>query len=620
MASTGIADLPDEFICAIATQLRRRSAYSCTPKGDMLSFQLVKKRFHDLGARVFYANIALTNLSIKKFPEIFNAARYGTLNRFQINLKYNFFVRKVTPEEKRKAQAKHVLRLVKATHILLLIPLIRQMTGLISMSLIVEDLEFCNLYPSALVALLDSLPETCIHLELDPGRGYNYRKRFASLDSDSEEWTDIDSDDDPHDDSDDSPEAHRHPSVSETAMSIDTNPDEARSASDSHGTSEIDRHSDPTTDKPQNESTHGADTGSLNEDSDVSKCGETDSPLSPVPFRADDSESHQCDKDEGNPSDDNSDYFHKIVTDDSEDFQMEMDIHPCDTIRRLLPRMRNLRVRLSSMCPDIIGKTENGVCKPVTGISSLQSLVVNCSDSLNKRTWVGMIPALERFIVENTPGLTNSNIYVIATDGGYSCEALIQICVDMMKRETLAYPVLKICDRPFESVQHWVIRLHGDTDYFSMLDFDRGSTWALEWLSEMNMESIPEFISNMDHMSIEPITERYVWKETSTGTRLPATIFDAEVRGLRSIATGCVAEDPFDSSTWMGLGEWLAKDNEPGTRILAEEGKIKKALLVPQKICGEKHSDLGYAGSSVVRNEERLRRVDAYYGLLGHLE
>lgn len=52
--------------------------------------------------------------------------------------------------------------------------------------------------------------------------------------------------------------------------------------------------------------------------------------------------------------------------------------HLCDSIRMLLPRIRHLRLRLGSLCPDFFSHTANGTRSPITALR-LESMLVNLS-------------------------------------------------------------------------------------------------------------------------------------------------------------------------------------------------------------------------------------------------
>jgi hypothetical protein len=72
MAST-LSNLPDDLVIAIATELKRVGGSTA----DLLSFTLVNKRCRRLGLPIFYGNITLTNATLVRFVNSFNADAYG---------------------------------------------------------------------------------------------------------------------------------------------------------------------------------------------------------------------------------------------------------------------------------------------------------------------------------------------------------------------------------------------------------------------------------------------------------------------------------------------------------------------------------------------------------------
>ena len=73
MAHSAPFNLPDDLVILIATELKREGGTTT----DLLNFTLVSKRWQHLGLPIFYGNITLTNTTLVRFVDSFNAGTYG---------------------------------------------------------------------------------------------------------------------------------------------------------------------------------------------------------------------------------------------------------------------------------------------------------------------------------------------------------------------------------------------------------------------------------------------------------------------------------------------------------------------------------------------------------------
>ncbi|KAF2874776.1 hypothetical protein BDV95DRAFT_603569 [Massariosphaeria phaeospora] len=179
MASVELSALPNDIIIAIATQLRRQHSSNV----DFLAFILVNKQWHQLGLRVFYGNIALTDSTLAPFTESFNVLAYGKCVR-SLTLK----IEATDDETPRQCAAKAEPTLL-SKGLTQLTPLISNFKNLASFSLCAQGLSrnpvLADRQPESvprknIVALLKALPETCTNLELDT-RGYDHREEYEQV-------------------------------------------------------------------------------------------------------------------------------------------------------------------------------------------------------------------------------------------------------------------------------------------------------------------------------------------------------------------------------------------------------------------------------------------------------
>lgn len=176
-------NLPDDLVVAIATELKRVGGTLV----DLLNFTLISKRWQHLGLPIFYGNVALTNTTLIRFVDSFNAATYGKHVR---SLTARFEADSgVHPSTLAMFTGPHGPPIMSSDFsgfgvssgspypastptavdgmLERLVPMIHSLVDLRSFSLYVAPSAYRSIRRATLVALLKALPATCTNLELD---------------------------------------------------------------------------------------------------------------------------------------------------------------------------------------------------------------------------------------------------------------------------------------------------------------------------------------------------------------------------------------------------------------------------------------------------------------------
>ncbi|KAH7356063.1 hypothetical protein BKA66DRAFT_474169 [Pyrenochaeta sp. MPI-SDFR-AT-0127] len=459
--------LPDDIIIAVATQIKRQSPTNV----DLSSFILVCKRWHQLGLRLLYGNIALGNTDLKRFADSFDASKYGNEVR-SLTLRIEkdhgthpndltlFPASAIAPAQSipgfgfpgfPSANDPPSNEPSLPDRIASIVPLISQFDNLISFSFRLEESAWRSIPRATIVAYLQALPNSCQHLELDT-RGQDHR---------------------------------------------------------------------------------------------------------------------------------------------GEDEQ----VHICDNIRSILPRLQHARLRIGAMCCAMLGdgKADGALAEenpenrdgdenfePVS-LPNIKSLILNCglprglqmqqcgqqdyTSSAKHTSWPGglawpaITEALRSVIKANTGNIEKARIYsVLGTDNDFTIQTCqTEIRIDMVGQETWTFPSMRL-GRPFGGAGSYLLRLQDDT--------------------ELVMAELED---------IEEIAEGHIWRDVVGGARLPTEVLEAERNGLPTFATGCI-ERPLSSKTIEG---WM-KDNpgEPTSIGWRNEEMAGMKLMLAEKRTGDAYLDI----------------------------
>ncbi|KAF1842545.1 uncharacterized protein K460DRAFT_409948 [Cucurbitaria berberidis CBS 394.84] len=260
--------------------------------------------------------------------------------------------------------------------------------------------------------------------------------------------------------------------------------------------------------------------------------------------------------------------------------------HICDSIRRILPRMQNVRVRLGAMCSAIFERRQSpNVDTRSSGLSdmlptfepilspNLQSLVVNCGITacgellpqcgyedhlkwdISAEAWCAMISCLMDVVTQpHATNLRKTKILVLSPTWGKDSNLSLdtQLCTDMVNKVTWAFPCIP--EGRWSSVSGCFLVRSPD-----------GS------------EQVIKDIEDMDD-----IAEGHVWADVVGGARLPADALQAERRGFPSFATGCVERPVADL-----MDQWLeVYPGVPKSRTFRNEQKTGTKLVLAEKRTG----------------------------------
>jgi hypothetical protein len=198
--------------------------------------------------------------------------------------------------------------------------------------------------------------------------------------------------------------------------------------------------------------------------------------------------------------------------------------HLCDVLRAILPRLQNLRLRVSTMCPAILGHNFNpfeptkefSLFRPVAA-PNLETLVINCIPG----TIFGSQAHICNTFRESPYSSYSTNLPEART-------ALVDaLC---LAHENIGFPVAKHIKL--------IYALPGspgsnDASYASLNQCDilNNLTWALPFKNILGGGRLDSFLirtpEGQEFLSypwaIEAIAEGEIWAETMAGYRLPAS-------------------------------------------------------------------------------------------------
>ncbi|ORX93273.1 hypothetical protein BCR34DRAFT_594728 [Clohesyomyces aquaticus] len=221
------------------------------------------------------------------------------------------------------------------------------------------------------------------------------------------------------------------------------------------------------------------------------------------------------------------------------------EVHVCDTIRSLLPRLRNLRIRVGEMCGAIFGMiNENGDNFEPVSIPKVNSMVVNCGydgEEVEKCTmedwgsaWPLVTESLSRLIAQGS-GVASSGakVYAMMNTDEWLAPPKIGVFgvirVDMMAKTSWAFP-------------KW---------------FERTPATPTLGPSLFHAIRVPGYdFWAEDYDTIEAIAEGQLWRDVRGGGRLPVEVLQAERNNLPSFGTGCVEKPLEMHKNWVEGGDW----------------------------------------------------------------
>lgn len=264
------------------------------------------------------------------------------------------------------------------------------------------------------------------------------------------------------------------------------------------------------------------------------------------------------------------------------DYSKPGDAHLCDALREILPHLRHLRVRLSTLCPAILGDGFNPgrpdrmfVKFTPVAAPQLKTLIFNCIPN----SMFGSQAHICRTFQENpyTSYATNFLEARIAM--------VDALCVS---KRTSSLPAAE-CLRVLHALPH---SNYDKTVYASLLQRNilEDVTWSLPFRSIMGFQMDSFLIRTPDGLeflsypwAIEALAEGELWGEASNGFRLPAS----SMRNRTSVYVP--KELPLlDTNAWKMANPrksymlWL-NEEVSGTRLLVAECSHGLSGVMPLK-------------------------------------
>jgi len=251
--------------------------------------------------------------------------------------------------------------------------------------------------------------------------------------------------------------------------------------------------------------------------------------------------------------------------------------HICDSLRRVLPRMRRVRLHLSTTCSALFeddtplsdSKQKAPTPKSIS-LPNMETLVVNCnrysywklSDSFiglcrnpRQSAWNSVTKALQRLVTHSESHREDAELVVIGSVPFSSAEKTAYVTLtntNMTTSTTWAMPIYTI-----RSAADWGMRTIGGGEWI-------GDPWALENLAE-----------------------NATWVQVVGGAKIPAALLNKKKKS--ALVETFVTENPLavrDSNSWRAehtdksIRLW-EKESESGTKLLEAEERVgKKTFLL----------------------------------------
>ncbi|KAI0453050.1 hypothetical protein F5B21DRAFT_505771 [Xylaria acuta] len=176
-------------------------------------------------------------------------------------------------------------------------------------------------------------------------------------------------------------------------------------------------------------------------------------------------------------------------------------VHLCEALRRVLPRMHRVRIRLSAICPALIGKfttndnTKTESFNPVKA-PHLELLFINCrrghglgylcheptAPATAQTPWSPLVSALRQFADTSQACSPSARLCILGSPTPNSLDESAHktiVVTDLHCRSTCAFPVLRVTPSVSDG---WLMRVgqgRGIVSHFSVLEeFAEGKQWT----------------------------------------------------------------------------------------------------------------------------------------------
>ena len=237
------------------------------------------------------------------------------------------------------------------------------------------------------------------------------------------------------------------------------------------------------------------------------------------------------------------------------DFSKPSECHLCEVIHKLLPRLKHLRLRVSTLCPKLLEQScvsENKGTDPIesaTGLPpSLRTIVVNCALHSSFPT-----QSSQTRLCSTNPNPEDDDDHHTFYFRNKSVEQA-RVPLTECLREIVGQSVFPALQRAvlFDSQSY---DIHDVTVYpaYNQRDVIGNVTWSMpfRWLpGDATLLRMPgkEFISYPS--AAEALAEGEFWKDSALGSRLPSEIMARDVKEL-----GAHVEKNLQQHAGSGHGE-----------------------------------------------------------------
>ena len=264
------------------------------------------------------------------------------------------------------------------------------------------------------------------------------------------------------------------------------------------------------------------------------------------------------------------------------DYSEPGDAHLCDALREILPRLRHLRLRLSTLCPAILGD----------GFSPAQS-----GDMLSNLRPVAA-PQLKTLVINCIPRtILGSQAYICGTfqENPYTSYAtsLLEARIAIVDALCLSKRTSNFSAAACVRVLHALSHSNNDQSVYASLlqrNILEDVTWSLPFRNIMGSQNdsflirTPESLEFLSYSwAIEALAEGEFWTEVGNGSRLPTS----SLRGRTSIYIQ-KSLPLLDTNAWKAANPrksctlWL-NEEVSGTRLLTAECSHGLSGVMPVK-------------------------------------